>query len=96
MKVKPAAQLFSTSVADAIDFCRNELKYPEFADSTATTRFIRLINDLFDIFNSINMRQKGFKQPLHQNNSSIIINKLNEGYNYLSQLRTTKNGPLLI
>jgi len=96
MKVKLAAQIFSTSVADAIDFCANDLKYPEFADSTPTTRFIRLMNDLFDIFNSMNMKQSGFKQPLHENNSSTIINKLNEGYNYLSQLRTTKNGILLI
>lgn len=94
MKVKLAAQIFSTSVADAIDFCAYDLKYPQFADS-APTRFIRLINHLFDIFNSINMRQKGFKQPLHENNSHIVINKLNEGYNYLSQLRAIK-GPLLM
>ncbi|XP_071652314.1 uncharacterized protein, partial [Temnothorax longispinosus] len=96
IKLKLAAQVFSaSSVADAIDFCKNELKYTDFADSAATTRFIRLRNDIFDILNSRNMKQRGFKQPLHENNSSIIINKLNEGYNYLSQLRTTKNGLLL-
>lgn len=61
MKVKFAAQIFSASVADAIDFCKNDLKYPEFVDSTPTTRFIRLINDPFDILNSMNMKQRGFK-----------------------------------
>lgn len=64
MKVKLAAQIFSTSVADAIDFCANDLKYSEFADSTPTTRFIRLINDLFDILNSMNMKQSGFKKTV--------------------------------
>lgn len=42
------------------------------------------------------MKQRGFKQPLHKNNSSLIINKLNEGYNYLAQLRTTKNNIIII
>jgi hypothetical protein len=41
------------------------------------------------------MKQKGFKQPLHKGNSSIILNKLEECYVYLSQLRKTDNDQLL-
>lgn len=41
MKVKIATQTLSSSVADAIDFCRDILKLPEFCNSEATTYFIR-------------------------------------------------------
>ena len=41
MKVSRAAQTLSRSVADAIDFCREDLKLQEFQGSEATTEFIR-------------------------------------------------------
>lgn len=41
------------------------------------------------------MKQKGFKQPLHENNSSVLY-KLQESYNYFSKLRKTKDDLLLI
>jgi hypothetical protein len=43
MKVKLAVQLFSSSVAVAFDSCR-EMGFPEFADSEATSRFVKLLD----------------------------------------------------
>ena len=51
MKVNLAAQDFSSSVADAIQYCANVLKLTQFQ---ATFEFIRLFDRLFDIFNTRN------------------------------------------
>lgn len=66
MKVKLASQLFSNSVADALQVCE---KYNvEFKNVAATITFIRLINNIFDILNSRNIRQFEYKKPLFENN----------------------------
>ena len=52
MKVKLAAQTFSSSVADAIDFCDRDMHLEDFRGSDATVRFIRLVDSLFDLMNS--------------------------------------------
>ena len=49
MKVNLAAQTFSASVADAIDYCRDTLKLEQFQGSEATVKFIRTFDHLFDI-----------------------------------------------
>lgn len=54
MKVRLATQLFSTSVADPLKLCTDDLQLPKFEDSWATEIFLRIINDLFDILNSKN------------------------------------------
>ncbi|XP_077486829.1 uncharacterized protein LOC144098190 [Amblyomma americanum] len=51
MKVFLAAQVFSTSVADAIAECR-ELNVTSLRDSAATEEFVRYVNNVFDILNS--------------------------------------------
>lgn len=51
MKSKLAIQLFSNSVADAIEYLL-ENNVEEFRGSRATIEFIRTINNLFDIMNS--------------------------------------------
>jgi hypothetical protein len=53
MKVKLASQLFSNRVADALLVC--ETHDNRFSGAQATAEFIRLINNLFDIFNSRSM-----------------------------------------
>lgn len=52
MKVRLATQLSSNSVADALHYCKNELKLKEFEGCTATVNFIRIVNDMFDVLNS--------------------------------------------
>ena len=44
MKVKLAAQTFSASVADALEFCDQDLQLADFQGCAATVRFIRLID----------------------------------------------------
>ncbi|KAL3192589.1 hypothetical protein MRX96_026176 [Rhipicephalus microplus] len=54
MKVRYAAQALSSSVADALDFCENVLKLPQFRGASATSKFVRVFDHLFDLFNSRN------------------------------------------
>lgn len=63
MKVKLATQLMSRSVAKAIQFCQ-DLKLPAFDNSDATIKILLLLNDLFDILNSRNLKNVGFKKTV--------------------------------
>lgn len=87
MKVKLATQLFSLSVADALDFCRDELKLVEFKNSEATSRFLSVINNMFDIFNSRSMYQYKFKKALTEKNAMQILDFLDTSVRYLSKLK---------
>ena len=51
MKVILAAQVFSNSTADALDYLRLDLKEQAFANSAATADFCRRVNDAFDLLN---------------------------------------------
>lgn len=64
MKVKLAAQIFSRSVADAIDFLRDDLQLHAFQGSEPTTDFIRKIDAMFDLLNSRHPFAGGSKAPL--------------------------------
>lgn len=44
MKVNLAAQVFSSSVADALEFCNKELHLPQFHGSEETVEFLRTID----------------------------------------------------
>ena len=68
MKVKLAAQIFSSSVADAIDFCRDDLELAEFKGSEGTCKFLRMVDGMFDCLNSKNPKQKSFKAPMTTRN----------------------------
>jgi Transposase protein len=57
-KVGFAAKTLSGSVASALEFLR-ESKVREFLGSEATSSWIRIINDLFDIMNSKNCLNRG-------------------------------------
>lgn len=78
MRVKLAAQALSKSVADAIVFCREDLKLRDFQGSEATSEFIYLLDQVFDILNSRSPTQKGLKAPLSRNNfnsAAAILDK---------------------
>lgn len=94
MKVKLATQLLSKSVADSLDFCRNNLKISEYKDSLATSDFVRIFNNLFDILNSRNLKSFGYKQPLNINNKPKIMDYMEKAEDYIKRLRTS-NGELL-
>jgi hypothetical protein len=54
----------SASVADAIEFFRENLKLNRFEGSEATVPYLRVIDRLFDILNSRNPFAKGYKAPM--------------------------------
>lgn len=92
MKVKLAVQLLSRSVAVALEFCRKILKLDEFKDSEATEKFIKTLNNLFDIFNSRRLTQHGFCHPLSSNNKDTIFEFLDKAKQYITKLniKTTR------
>ena len=87
MVVKYAAQLLSKSTADAIDYCRDVLKYDEFIGSEATSNFIRNINDVFDIQNSSN---KGEKRKLKGPYNPTNLETITRLTTYLKSLKDSK------
>lgn len=86
MKVKLAAQTFSNSVADAIQYCDQDLNLPEFFGSYATVEFITKINNLFDILNSRNINAYGFKKPMNEKNANQILDFLFDTEKYIRGL----------
>ena len=94
MKVDLAAQAFSASVADAIEYCTSVLKLPQFQGSEATVKFIRIIDHLFDILNTRNPCAKGYKQPLRVNNKSSWLPFMNEASNYIKGLKDAMGKPM--
>ncbi|KAJ4922468.1 hypothetical protein JOQ06_019563 [Pogonophryne albipinna] len=54
MKVKLATQVFSSSVADALEFCNTQLHLPQFRGCEETVEFLRTIDAAFDVLNSRN------------------------------------------
>ena len=66
MNVRVAAQTFSSSVADALQFLMDS-GHIEFKDAAGTIKFICIIDRLFHMFNSKNPFAKGFKRPLDKN-----------------------------
>lgn len=87
MKVKLASQLFSESVADALDFCNKDLGLDQFKHSEATVDFIRKFNNLFDIMNSRNLNAYGYKKPLKQSNFDKTNQFLDNMFKYIESLK---------
>lgn len=90
MKVRLAAQTLSASVADSLEFCMTDMKLPDFVNCTATIKYIRTFDRLFDIFNSRNRLAKYSKSPLRLNNEHLWRPFLLETRLYLGTLRNTK------
>lgn len=87
MKVKLASQVLSNSVATALNFCREDAKLYTFKNSKATETFVKNMNDLFDIFNSRNMKQFDYKQALNSRNKDMIFIFLDKMKTYISKLQ---------
>ncbi|KAM7282446.1 uncharacterized protein ISCGN_002596 [Ixodes scapularis] len=94
MKVSLAAQLFSTSVADAIAECRN-LGIPSLYQSRPTEQFIRHVNNVFDILNSRHVGQKLWKKPLCKDNIEEVRSYLDNAASYFSSVQECVDGLLM-
>ena len=88
MNVTVTAQTLSCSVASTITFVR-ENNDAEFHDSIATTEFVLLMNNLFDILNSKSKFGRGYKAPLSLENYSEICKYLTDGIDILESLTDT-------
>lgn len=73
MKVDLAVQLLSASTAASIEhLMRNG--YEEFAGATSTIDFVRMFNDLFDIFNSKSLQHENpLKRALNSDNKEEVF-----------------------
>ena len=85
MNVKLAVQTLSSSVADAIDFLREDMKLPQFGGSEKTTQFIRvrIMDQLFDMLNCKSPVGKGLKEPITLANfekKKFFLLSLSEGF----------------
>ena len=94
MNVRVAAQTISSSVADAVDFLREDVAKEEFAGNEETPNFLRKVDKLFDLLNSKNIHGRGSKDLLCVENMREWQQFLKEMYDYLMNL-TDDNGRLL-
>ena len=94
MKVSIAAQTLSHSVASAITFLRN-LGLQEFKESKATSDFILLMNNIFDMLNSKSKFGKHTKKPISLENFYDIEAYLLNGIETLKSLKDTAGRPIV-
>jgi len=87
MRVRVAVQTFSNSVADAIEYCMNDLHLPEFQEAEATIKFCRLMNNIFDILTRNFLSKSTYNKPIHENNKESIIQFMNEAIVYIEKLQ---------
>ena len=95
MKVNIAAQTLSSSVADALCYCRNELKINTFSDCSSLIKFNRVFDRLFDALISRNMFAKGQKAAIRKSNVHVWKPILDEARQYIFCLRDNKGNSIL-
>ena len=95
MKVRLAAQTLSRSVANALDFLRVVAVDTRFADSAATSRFLKNVDALFDRLNASRFGGCGAKSAWTAETLDDIELELSSAVEYLSGLRT-RSGQLLL
>ena len=89
-----AAQVLSSSVADAIEYCSNVLKLEQFQGCEATVKFIRVFDHLFDVLNSRNPLAKGYKTALRVTNKATWEPFLNKAHEYIKGLKDASRKPM--
>lgn len=96
MKVSLTVQVFSNSVADALDYMNKDLKIADFKNSEHTAKFCRIMNNTFDILNSRNFLSKGiWNKPFSVENEDVVKQFLNEVVSYVSSITTLDGTSIL-
>uniref|UniRef100_A0A1A8QWL9 THAP domain containing 9 n=1 Tax=Nothobranchius rachovii TaxID=451742 RepID=A0A1A8QWL9_9TELE len=78
LKVHLAAQIFSSSVAAALEYCEQQLRYPQFSGCAATVDFLRTVDAAFDVLNAAIHLEKDTKHPSHQKLNPLVTLKETE------------------
>jgi hypothetical protein len=79
--------------ADALDFCMNDLKLPEFQGAGATIEFIKVIDRLFDIDNSRNSIAMRTKGPLSATKDTWLL-FVHYSLKYIKELTVVAGVPI--
>ncbi|XP_037071404.1 uncharacterized protein LOC119092552 [Pollicipes pollicipes] len=94
MKVKIAAQLFSSSVGKALLYLE-ESGHHEFIGAGVTAYVILRVDQTFDYLNSSNPYGKGFKTPVTANNLMLRREFVADFSSVLFRLQTASGEPVL-
>lgn len=91
MNVRLAVETLSNSVADAMQYLM-ENNFPDFKDCGATIKYIRVMNNLFDVMNTKKLVSgNNFKSALNADNKTEIFKFFQETDPYLRTISLTKN-----
>lgn len=98
MKVILAVETLSASTADSMQYLLDQ-GHPGFAGAEGTIRYIRICDDIFDIFNSTTQRtsENPLKKMMSVENFANIMEVFDKTANYMKglQSRTEKRGRLV-
>lgn len=93
MNVRLAAQTLSNSTATSIDFLNKEKKSPDFINSEATTHYLRVFNNLFDIMNSKQGHtDTKYKRPLSEETIDEFTTYFQMAKQYIKGLKLLEDG----
>ncbi|GFS06954.1 THAP domain containing 9 [Elysia marginata] len=95
MNVRLAAQTLSASVADAIEYCRQDLNLPQFTGSEETCTFLRWFDRMFDLCNSSNCLGKGSKSALNKANFETKSKFVDDACDFVTTLTDCDGKPLV-
>ena len=94
MNVKLAAQVFSESVADGLTYFLKKGD-EEFVGCEPTIKFIRIINNVFDVLNSISLSGYKYKKALFGGNFQSSSVEISKGYKYIKDLKIKEGNNLI-
>lgn len=93
MNVKIAAQTISNSTANSIQYMDEVMKNEIFKNSKATTYYLRVMNNLFDIMNSkLGHCNNEFKRPLTKETVNKFTAYFQDAKNYIKGLKIEEDG----
>lgn len=98
MNVKLAVQTLSASTANTMEYLMNQ-GFSEFNGAEGTIRFIRIINNLFDVFNSTRCsspKTNQFKNRMSSENIGPIFELFDTATDYITGLKCQNNQGKLI
>lgn len=95
MCVRTAGETMSNSVADSMEFMKGECEM--FENVGPTIKYVRMINDIFDIMNSTGKERKtDFKRPITEDTADPFFRRFEEAMEYIRGLKIEgENVPIL-